>query len=81
MSLIRTSIVTYQVKVEEQDVRAALVREAAEMHGLTHEGTMIPGVSGRVTFDGRRGGGTYTVHLTRDISKSGQAALPVVSHD
>lgn len=68
MKLIRTGIVTYTIDVPE----------AADTHGLVHEGKLIPGVYGRVTFDGRRGsgGGTYTVHLERDVSKSGQSALP-----
>ena len=76
MKLIRSNIVTYQVTVLESELRAALIKEAAETHGLTHEGKMIPGVTGAVTFDGRRGGGTYTVSLTRDVTASGQAQLP-----
>lgn len=77
MTLIKSGHVTYQIDVPEADVRAALILEAAEKHGLTHEGKVIPGVDGRVTFDGRRGAhGTYTVHLRRDVSKSLQASLP-----
>lgn len=59
--------------------RAALIFEAAQKHGLTHEGKLIPGVTGAVSFDGRRGakgGGIYTVKLIRDPDKSDQARLP-----
>lgn len=77
MPLIRSNIVTYTVKVEESDVRAALIMEAAERHGLTHDGKIIKVVEGRVTFDGRRGsnGGVYTVHLRRDVSASDRPRL------
>lgn len=74
-NLIKSSIVTYTVNADEHDIRAALVREALEKHGLLHEGKMIPGITTKVTYDGRRGSGTYTVHITRDVSKSGQAQL------
>lgn len=76
MALIKTGIVTYKIDVPEDDVRTALIFEAAEKHGLVHEGKIIPGVRGHVTFDGRRGHGTYTVHLTRNIAESGQQSLP-----
>ena len=76
MTLITHSIVTYQIEVREDDVRRALIAEALDRHGLTHEGQPIPGLATRVTFDGRRGTGTYTVHITRDGSKSGQDSLP-----
>lgn len=76
MPLINNSIVTYTVDAYEADVRAALITEALEKHGLLHEGKPIPGLTTKVTFDGRRGNGTYTIHITRDISKSGQASLP-----
>jgi len=79
MTLIRSTILTYQMDVPEADIRQALILEAAQKHGLTHEGKLIPGVTGRVSFDGRRGrngGGIYTVTLTRDPDKSGQAQLP-----
>lgn len=76
MTLINHSVVTYQIEVREDDVRRALIAEALDRHGLTHEGKPIPGLATRVTFDGRRGSGAYTVHITRDVSKSGQASLP-----
>ncbi len=78
MSLIKSTIVTYTVDVPEVDVRQALIFEAADRHGLTHEGKIIKGVEGNVTFDGRRGsnGGTYTVHLRRNVAMSDQAQLP-----
>lgn len=74
-NLIKHSVITYTVDVDEQDIRAALGREALEKHGLMHEGKSIPGITTKVTFNGRRGAGTYTVHITRDVSKSGQAQL------
>ena len=49
MTLIKSGIVTYQIDVPEADVRTALIFEAAEKHGLTHDGKLIPGVEGRVT--------------------------------
>ena len=60
------------------DIRQALILEAAQKHGLTHEGKLIPGVTGKVNFNGRhgRGGGAYTVTLTRDPAQSGQALIP-----
>lgn len=78
MQLIKTSIVTYTIDVPEADIRQALIFEAADRHGLTHDGKMIKGVEGHVTFDGRRGGngGTYTVHLRRNVAESDQARLP-----
>lgn len=78
MQLIKTSIVTYTVDVPERDVQAALILEAAERHGLTHEGKIIKGVTGSVTFDGRRNSnsGAHTVHLRRDVTMSDQAQLP-----
>ncbi len=79
MTLIRSTILTYQMVVAEADIRDALILEAAQKHGLTDEDKLIPGVTGRVSFDGRRGakgGGIYTVTLTRDPDKSGQARLP-----
>jgi hypothetical protein len=76
MPLIKTGIVTYKIDVPDADIREALIFEAAEKHGLTHDGKIIPGVRGQVTYDGRRGGGTYTVHLTRNIAESGQQSLP-----
>jgi hypothetical protein len=77
MGLIRTTLITYTVAVPEADIRQALIMEAAEKHGLTHDGKIIPGVHGAVSFDGRRGSsGHYTVTLTRDPAKSGQAQIP-----
>jgi hypothetical protein len=78
MNLIKSSILTYQFEVFESDIRAAVILEAAEKHGLAHEGKLIPGVTAVVKFDGRRGSnaGGYTITLRRDVSKSGQACLP-----
>lgn len=76
MNLISTQTVTYEIEVGEQSIRAALIAEALERHSLTHEGKPIPGLTTQVLFDGRRGGGTYKIRITRDLSKSGQAQLP-----
>lgn len=77
MGLIRTTLITYTVDVPEADIRQALILEAAEKHSLTHDGKLIPGVTAQVNFDGRRGSsGSYTVTLTRDPAKSGQAQIP-----
>lgn len=75
VNLINHSIITYEVSVSEADVGRALITEAMERHGLTHDGKPIPGMTSAVLFDGRRGGGTYIVKITRDLSKSGQAQL------
>ena len=77
MSLIKSTLITYVVDVPEDHVRHALIMEAAEKYGLMHEGKMIAGVTGKVTYDGRRGsaGAGYTVTLVRDPAKSGQALL------
>lgn len=74
-SLIKTTLITYVVEVPEDDIRKALIMEAAEKHNLTHEGKLIPGVTPKVSYDGRRGNGLYTITLTRDPSKSGQPQL------
>jgi hypothetical protein len=38
--------------------------------------TLIPGVTPKVSYDGRRGrSGLYTVTLVRDPAKSGQALI------
>lgn len=77
MSLIRTTLITYVVEVPEEDIRKALITEAAEKHHLVVDGELLPGITAKVTFDGRRGGsGTYTVTLIRDPAKSGQALIP-----
>ena len=77
-NLIRATTITYTVNVPEYDIRSALMMEAAEKHGLTHEGKIIPGVSVDISYDGRRGSRNagYKITLTRDPSKSEQALLP-----
>lgn len=78
MTMIRSTKITYTEEVPESDVRAALIREAYEKHCLLQaDGKVIPGVEARVGFDGRRGssGGLYTITITRDPAKSGQALL------
>jgi hypothetical protein len=77
-SLIKTSLITYTVDVPEMDIRQALTMEAAEKHGLLHDGKLIPGVTVDVSYDGRRGSRNagYRITLTRDPAKSGQALLP-----
>lgn len=76
MSLIRHSIVTYEVEIPETDVRDALIKEAMEKNGLMHEGKPIPGLTYKVLYNGSRRNGTYIVKITRDVAKSGQAQLP-----
>lgn len=76
MGLIRSTLITYTFDVPEADIRAALIYEAAEKHGLTHDGKIIKGVTGKVSFNGRKGGGSYTVTLTRDPAQSGQPQIP-----
>ena len=46
MTLIRATTITYVVDVPETDIRAALILEAAEKHGLTHDGKLIPRTEG-----------------------------------
>lgn len=72
MGLIRSTLITYTFDVPEADIRAALIYEAAEKHGLTHDGKIIKGVTGKVSFSG----GSYTVTLTRDPAQSGQPQIP-----
>ena len=77
MSLINHSVINYSVEGTEADIRKALIAEVLERHGLMDGGKPIPGVATNVTYNGRhRGDGAYTVHIRRDISKSGQAQLP-----
>lgn len=76
MTLITHSILTYAIDVSERAIREALIHEALEKHGLMHGGKPIKGVTADVYWDGRRGNGTYTVKITRDLSKSDQAQLP-----
>jgi hypothetical protein len=77
VKVINDSIVTYVHRVPEAAVRQALTLEAAEAHGLTTDGKLTPGVSSKVTFDGRRGNlGEYTVEIVFDRAKAGQAVLP-----
>lgn len=76
MTLIKTTLITYVTEVPESDIRDALIFEAAEKHGLVHEGKIIAGVTGSVSFDGRRrSGGSYTVTIYRDPAKSGQPLI------
>jgi len=76
MGLIKTTLITYVTEVPEQDIRNALILEAAEKQGLVIDGKIIPGVTGSVGFDGRRRpNGTYIVTLVRDPAKSGQALI------
>lgn len=74
--LIRHTRVIYSVEISEADVRAALMHEAYEKHGLLHEGKPVPGCTATVNYDGHRRNGTYIVRIERDLSKSGQAQLP-----
>ena len=53
MGLIRSTLITYVFDVPEADIRQALIYEAAEKHGLTHDGKIIKGVTGKVSFNGR----------------------------
>lgn len=76
LRIIRHSRVIYSVEISEADVRAALIDEACETHGLLHEGKPVPGCTITVNYDGSRRNGTYIVRIERDLSKSGQAQLP-----
>lgn len=83
-ALIKTTLITYTVEVPEADIRQALIMEAAEKHGLIHDGKIIPGVTAQVTYDGRQRGSknaAYHITLIRDPAKSGQAMLPAARSD
>lgn len=78
MTLIKSTNIIYSVEISEADIRAALITEALERHGLLHDGKPVPGCTTTVSYDGRRNSrsGLYTVRIERDLSKSGQAQLP-----
>lgn len=68
MSLIDTTLITYEVAISEDDLRQRLVKEVLEGLGLYHEGKLPPGTSHNVLRgDGRSGG--YRIRITRDMSK------------
>ena len=67
--LMNTTIVTYEVSITEDQLRARLAQEVMAHFGLlTATGTPAPGVSPKVLRgDGRIGG--YRVRISRDMSK------------
>lgn len=75
MKVIDATTVIYTHRVPENAVREALILEAAEAHGLATDGKLTKGVTGKVTFDGRRGNGEYTVEMKFDRNAAAQPAL------
>lgn len=67
--LMDCSLITHEVAVTEEDLRARLLAEVMAGLGLTAEdGKPRPGVTGRVLRgESRRGG--YRVQVTRDMTK------------
>lgn len=67
--LIDTSIVTHQIEVSEDDIRARLAREVCEALGCyDSDGFLRPGIEVSVLRgEGRKGG--YRVQVRRDMKK------------
>jgi hypothetical protein len=79
MKLINAARTTIVDRIYEADLKNALILEAAETRGLTTDGKLTKGVSGRITWHGdRRSPATcfYQIELTFDQAAAQQARLP-----
>ena len=79
-AILNKGVVTHEFTISDEELRAALAREAMESFGLCDDkGKALPGVTWSVVRTGdRRPHGGYAVRITRDLSKSEQKALPPV---
>lgn len=76
-AILNKGIVTHEFTITDEELKTALAREAMEAFGLCDDkGKPLPGVTANVLHEGKRPHGYYAVRITRDLSKSGQAALP-----
>lgn len=76
-AILNKGVVTHEFTITDEELKSALAREAMEAFGLCDDkGKPLPGVTANVLHEGNRPRGYYAVRITRDLSKSGQAALP-----
>jgi len=76
-AILNKGVVTHEFTITDEELKAALAREAMEAFGLCDDkGKSLPGVTTNVLHEGKRPYGHYAVRITRDLSKSGQPALP-----
>jgi|GEM_PF-4277715 len=69
MKLIDTSIVTHEIEVGEDELRARLLSEVCEALGcFGPDGKLRPGITTQVLRGENRKGG-YRVRIRRDMSK------------
>ena len=77
VQLLDMSVVTYEARLSDIDLKARLERELLGGLGLLDDaGTPKPGVTATVLRYGERTRGGYDVRVTRDMSKSTDKALP-----
>lgn len=77
VQLLDMSVVTYEVRLSDIDLKARLERELLGGLGLLDDtGKPKPGVTATVLRYGERPRGGYNVRVTRDMSKSTDKALP-----
>ena len=75
--LLDMSVVTYEVRLSDVDLKARLEHELLAGLGLLDDaGKPKPGVTATVLRYGERTRGGYDVRVTRDMSKSTDKALP-----
>jgi len=66
MSLIDTSIVTYEIAIDEEEIRNRLSIEVMDSLGLLRDGKPADGITVKVLRGEARKGG-YRVRITRDM--------------
>lgn len=75
-AILNKGIVTHEFSITDDELKAALAREAMEAFGLCDDkGKPLPGVTTSVLHEGKRPHGRYAVRVTRDLAKSGQPQL------
>ena len=73
---LNKGIITHEFSITDEELKAALAREAMEAFGLCDaKGKPLAGVTTAVLHEGKRPHGRYAVRVTRDLSKSDQPML------
>lgn len=77
MQILDTQILTYEVRIDDRDLKARLEQQLMrDFDLLDDDGKPKPGVTATTTRYGDRGRGGHSVRITRDLSKSADLRLP-----
>lgn len=77
MPILDTQILTYEVRISDEDLKRRLQRQLMQdLDLLDASGNAKPGVTASTTRYGDRNRGGHSVRITRDLSKSGDLRLP-----